>query len=94
MIICDTREPRPNKAKPRAPDIAKLIQERGVGASWQMLDVGDYQMYDGAGELVLVTRKSSDLLPSLHGADFLVQVGGNRLPGFEAVVGRQLRRLV
>lgn len=73
MITCDTREPRPNSAKPKSPDIAKLIQERGVPAEYHMLEVGDYQMR-GRDELVLVTRKSGDLLPSVFSGHFKEEI--------------------
>ena len=41
------------------------LQQMGVPLKVQRLEVGDYQFYDKAGGLCLVTRKASDLFDSL-----------------------------
>lgn len=70
MIICDTREPRPNAQYPKRENIARLIEERGVGTKWEQLEVGDYLLQDADGYPVVVTRKASDLFESVFSGHF------------------------
>lgn len=69
-MIVDDREPKPNKAYPNREDICVLLERRGVNAAFKRLDVGDYQWWGSDGFPVLVSRKSSDLLPSIFSNHF------------------------
>lgn len=69
-LAVDDREPRPTTAHPRMPDIVPLIRAEDVRAKRERLEVGDYQMFDADNELVLVTRKASDLLDSTFSGHF------------------------
>lgn len=64
-MLVDSREPRPNTKYPNREDICVLLQQRGVNATFKQLNVGDYLFWDSDGLPVLVSRKSSDLLPSI-----------------------------
>lgn len=64
MWTCDDREPK----KPKS--IVKLIEEAGCPAEFERLDVGDYMSFDRDEELILVTRKASDLLQSTFSGHF------------------------
>jgi ERCC4-type nuclease len=66
-MLCDTREPK---------EIVPLLQELGIPASFQTLDVSDYQCRDKFGDLVLVTRKASDLYDSVYSGHFQEELSG------------------
>lgn len=70
MWTCDDREPK----KPQS--IVRLIEERGVEAEFDRIDVGDYMSFDSSEELILVTRKSSDLLASVFDGHFSDELNG------------------
>lgn len=70
MWTCDDREPK----KPQS--IVQLIEAQGVDAEFDRLDVGDYMSFDRDEELILVTRKSSDLLSSVFDGHFSDELDG------------------
>lgn len=55
-------------------EMVDWLAEVGVPAKRQRLDVGDYSTYDSFGELVLITRKASDLCTSVNDGHFKDEV--------------------
>ena len=64
MITCDHREPK----KPQ--NIVTLIDDLGVKAEWETLEVGDYMMFDRDDNMNIVTRKAGDLCQSTFSGHF------------------------
>ncbi len=69
-MLVDDREPQPNAKYPDRENIVEYLIQRDVPAKFERLDVGDYQWWDSDNMPVLISRKSSDLLPSIFDNHF------------------------
>lgn len=74
MLYVDDREPRPNVKYPNRQDMVQLLDCLGVPAKFERLQVGDYRWYDSLGDLIIVTRKASDLLQSVFDGHFQTEL--------------------